>query len=168
MSNVLTHARLLECLSYDKNSGCFTWKISKRGTRAGSQAGSVFLGRYIQIRIDQVSYYAHRLAVFYVTGTWPSADVDHINGNGLDNSYSNLRDVHHRVNQQNRHRPNKRTSGRSSNYLGVSWKKSHKKWGAYIGLPDGTMKFLGYYDDEYAAHLAYVEEKRKSHEGNML
>lgn len=165
---ILSHEELLSTLSYDPDTGIFKWINARRGTRAGSTAGSKMPVGYIQIRINQISHYAHRLAIFYVTGEMPPDVVDHRDGDKRNNRYLNLRCVTQCENQQNRKAPNKRAAGRSSKYLGVSWKVSHKKWGAHIKLPRGKLKFLGYYETEESAHQAYLIEKRKIHEGNML
>jgi len=164
----ITHKELLTTLSYDPDTGVFKWIKARRGTRAGSTAGSKNPTGYIQIRINQVSYYAHRLAVFYMTGDMPSDVVDHKDSDKGNNKYLNLRCVTQCENQQNRTRANKREGGRSSKYLGVSWKTSHNKWGAHIKLPRGKLRFLGYYDTEEAAANAYLIEKSKIHEGSML
>lgn len=79
--------------------------------------------------------------------------IDHINGNTLNNQKSNLRIATNRQNQQNRHHP------KTSKYTGVSWKKDHRKWQAQIYI-NGKVKFLGYFDDEYEAYLKY--EKAES------
>lgn len=164
----LTHDRLLELLSYDPDTGIFVWIKARRGTRAGSIAGSKMPAGYIQIRIDQDSYYAHRLAIFYVTKTMPENIVDHIDGSKSNNKFSNLRCVTQCENQQNRTKANRRVGGRSSKYLGVSWKADHNKWAANIKPARGKMKFLGYFETEEAAHNAYLIEKRNIHEGNTL
>ncbi len=53
--------------------------------------------------------------------------------------------------------PSKR---KSNKYVGVSWKKSHKKWRAIIGK-DGKTYFLGYYDSPIDAALAYDKKARE-------
>jgi len=46
----------------------------------------------------------HRLAWLLQTGSWPSNEIDHINGVRDDNRWSNLRDVSRAVNMQNQHK----------------------------------------------------------------
>ena len=168
MSNALTHEYLASILSYDASTGIFTWRVGRRGTRAGTQAGSVAPLGYIKIRIDKIAYGAHRLAILYATGDWPTMDVDHIDGDKGNNVIANLRHVTHRVNQQNRRAPNRRATGRSSKYLGVSWKKNRSKWAANIQGDNGKARFIGYFGTEIEAHNAYLDEKRRTHEGNTL
>ena len=47
-------------------------------------------------------YHAHRLVFLYIDGYFPAADVDHIDGNGLNNARINLRKVSHQENMKNR------------------------------------------------------------------
>jgi len=83
-------------------------------------------------------------------------EVDHINGDKLDNRRSNLRIV---TRQQNRfnERPRK---GTSSKYKGVSWYKQTRRWEAYIKI-NGKKKRIGYFNDEIEAALAYDRAARE-------
>jgi len=78
------------------------------------------------------------------------ADIDHINGDGLNNLKSNLRIVTHRQNTQNRH------ATKSSIYPGVGWCKKDKKWRAYITI-NGKDKHLGNFGVEADAYAAYLK-----------
>lgn len=102
MSN-LTQERLREFLHYDPESGAFWWKVPSsiraRGERAGSLAGA---SGYRRISIKKKSYAAHRLAWLYIYGTWPTNEIDHINGVRDDNRIKNLRDVSGAENLANR------------------------------------------------------------------
>ena len=80
----------------------------------------------------------------------PSDDleIDHINGDGLDNRKENLRIVTHRQNCQNRHEV------KTSRYPGVHWNKMKKKWHSLIQV-NGIRKHLGYFKDELDAATTY-------------
>lgn len=78
-------------------------------------------------------------------------EVDHINGNKLDNRKSNLRICSRRQNAMNNSRKwNKRTS----RYKGVYFEKDRKRW--RVAIKVGTKnKFIGRYETEQEAALAY-------------
>lgn len=77
--------------------------------------------------------------------------IDHINGNGLDNTRDNLRVVTARENSQNYH------IDKTSKYPGVSLCKDRKKmWTAHIHSGDTYQKCLGYFYTEEEAHARYV------------
>ncbi len=77
--------------------------------------------------------------------------VDHINGDGLDNRRINLRLC---TQSQNSH--NQKTVFGSSKYKGVYWNKIGKQWRAHIGI-SGKVIHLGYFRSEKKAALAYDE-----------
>ncbi len=119
--DLVTQQRLQEVLSYDSETGLFTWLVStsfriKVGDIAGcpDKNGQI---NYNGIRIDSKLYDAHRLAFLYMTGEWPEV-VDHINGNGLDNKWSNLRSVTQSVNTINKHTPVRSSTGYRGIYPG--------------------------------------------------
>jgi hypothetical protein len=97
--------RLQALYEYNPLSGLFISRARIGSRPAGSVAGSRNKDGYICIRIDGVSYYAHRLALLYVEGVYPAQVVDHINRCRSDNRYVNLRDVSVAVNNQNRTMP---------------------------------------------------------------
>ena len=83
--------------------------------------------------------------------------VDHINGNGLDCRRNNMRPATQMQNARNRRAARSSTS----RFLGVSWKNAQPKhrvkkdgWVAQIRI-DGKTKFLGFFDREENAALAY-------------
>jgi|SRR5690606_5995401 len=85
----------------------------------------------------------------------PGMQVDHINGDRLDNRRCNLRIVTNQQNSFNR-QPQKATS----QYKGVGWYKPYQKWRAKIKI-NGKTKHLGYFDDEKEAALAYDRAARE-------
>jgi hypothetical protein len=76
--------------------------------------------------------------------------VDHKNGNGLDNRRGNLRFATHAENMRNR--VGNKTS--FSKYKGVDWKKSNQKWRARIRVNNKELH-LGCFFDEIEAAKAY-------------
>lgn len=96
--------------------------------------------------LNKVHYRSHRVIWLMVTGDWPVADIDHINGDRKDNRWDNLRSVSRTENCCN-------SSIRSDNVsgvVGVSWSKSGKKWDAYISK-DKKLHKLGLYSTKEEA-----------------
>ena len=125
----MTRDELAAVLRYDAGTGEFDWLEAGRGRNAG-RAGTLGGNGYRQITVHGRKYQAHRLAILALTGEWPAADVDHINGNRTDNSAANLRCVPRALNMQNQHT----IQGRSKTGVrGVSWHKAAAKWVARIG-----------------------------------
>lgn len=85
---------LIAVLDYNLTTGVLTWK--ERGTgrsyrRGGKVAGHLRKDGYIHVQIGRRSYYAHCVIWCLVTGAWPSSEVDHIDLDRSNNSWSNLR-----------------------------------------------------------------------------
>ena len=161
----MTQDILMDALEYNQDTGDFFWRVCpSRKIRVGQKAGCFDTKGYWLIGLHGEHYFAHRLAWLYVHGCWPSNKIDHMDGNGLNNAISNLRDVTDAVNSQNQRRPRR---GGSSGLLGVSWATEKRKWCAHIQA-GGKQKNLGYYSDKYEAYRAYVEAKREMHEGCTL
>ena len=166
MKNELTLDRLRALLNYNEENGVFLWRVD-RGARklAGHKAGNIHPSGYVNIKIDGCIYGAHRLAWLYQMGSWPTNEIDHINGVRHANNFRNLRDVPAVVNMQNvRH---VRANKKSSQLIGAVWCKRSQKWTSQLQMC-GHRKHLGYFGSEVEAHTAYIEAKRIFHPGNTL
>lgn len=160
----LTHARLLEVLRYEPESGLFFWRVKAAHRRMpGDQAGSPSKDGRIRIRIDGRLFYGYRLAWFYMTGQWPAQWIDHINGDHTDDRWVNLRDVSQTLNLQNQRGPGKSSS---TGLLGAQRTRSGKFTSA-IRI-NGRRLRLGTFGTPVEAHEAYVAAKRQHHPGNTL
>ena len=156
----LTAERLRELLHYDSDTGVFRWATSRgRKYCGGEVAGSPCGKGYLQIRVDNRLYKAHRLAWLHVKGAWPSNQIDHIDGNKSNNAIANLREANHSQNGQNKRRVRPDSK---SGIMGVTWVQSREKWRAYIRI-EGKLKQLGYFDSKERAGAAYLEAKAKLH-----
>lgn len=91
-------------------------------------------------------------------GVWPKGQIDHVNGNRLDNRICNLRDATHAENQRNSKRPKSNTSG----IKGVYWDKRSKKWGAHIRFGNKMLN-LGRFSEKEDAAAAYKLAALKYH-----
>jgi len=76
--------------------------------------------------------------------------VDHIDENKTNNRIDNLQLL---TNRQNTSK-GKLKYNNSSQYTGVSWSNVCKKWQGLIQI-NGKLKYLGLFESEYEAHLAY-------------
>lgn len=153
----LTIRHLREVLSYDRDSGVFTWRKSlSRSVPIGTVAGKIRKrdGRRA-IKIDGTAYIAARLAFFYVKGRWPKGDIDHRDGDRLNDKWKNLREATRSQNVANRD-----TFPHSSAFKGVSFDKQTGRWRARIRVR-GKLIALGRHDTPEQAHAAYVAAARK-------
>lgn len=146
----LNHNYLTEILSYDKDTGLFTFK-KPRGKKnspfkIGHIAGTARLDGYLQLKINYKIYFLHRLAWFYVYKEWPT-EIDHINCIRNDNRIENLRDVTKRKNQQNK------KHHKTGNIPGVY--NRNEKWVSTIGYL-GKKLHIGSYSTPKEAKEAYL------------
>ena len=146
---IVTHEELRELLDHCPETVVFTWRVNRGGrARAGTVAGAIDTHGYRQIEVFQRAYLAGRLAWFYVTGSWPVNQVDHADGDQLNDAIINLRETTLRQNMANR----KKRAGSKSNFIGVV---AHEgMWQATV-CKDYKRKYLGTFQTEVEAAIAY-------------
>lgn len=149
----LTLEILRNRLSYDPMTGVFTWLHATARGRPGSVAGARHPGGYLNICINNKLYLSHRLAWFYVTGSWPPNKIDHINCVRDDNRFSNLRLANDAENSYNK-KPLRRLKG--------AYCTGGKYW--YSAISAGRRQiYLGSCANEEEAHALYCAAARRYH-----
>lgn len=150
---------LRSILSYNPETGHFTWAKPRPKIQVGQIAGSLTRRGRVEIEINQKVYQASRLAYFYMIGEWPTHQIDHINCNRSDNRWCNLRHATQSQNQANR----PARSGKIVSLKGVTYKKKLPK--PYIAqiCKNGEYKHLGCYSTPEEAHSAYCSAAKEIH-----
>jgi hypothetical protein len=139
---MLTQEKLKEILHYDPETGLFTWlKPTSNRVKAGAVCSTVARIGYVIIGVMGKRQYAHRLAWLYMTGEWPSDQVDHANCDKTDNGWSNLRIAGKSRNMQNIGI----RSNNSSGFTGVGYHKQTGRWRAFV-VSAGKMVHVGLFD----------------------
>jgi hypothetical protein len=160
----IQQSRVKEFLAYDEMTGIFTWK-KKTANRAnrikiGAVAGALSpTDGYWRIKLDGQRYAAHRLAWVYVHGAMPPADIDHINGDRLDNRLANLRLATRAENLRNS-RPRKSGILKGTHLNKRRDAAALPPWTSRI-YKDGKTFNLGFFDTAEDAHAAYAKAARE-------
>jgi len=157
-----------ELLHYDPETGIFTWKaraehwfksrhsfIACNARHTGKRAGTVFAARQgykcRQIGIAGVIVKEHRLAWLCMTDEPLPAAIDHVNRDGTDNRWSNLRASSYIENNRNQSRRRTNTSGAT----GVCLHSASGKWRARCYI-DKKEHCIGYFDSISDAEQAVI------------
>lgn len=147
---------------YDKETGVLSLKI-ERGRhnrfKEGSAVGVIhyrgakgYEKPYLRTRFNDAQVYVHRIIWVLMTKEQPK-EVDHIDGNGLNNRWENLRNVSHSLNGKNQKKHSTNTSGKG----GVTYRKDSGKWRARI-IVDGKSISLGTFTEKEDA----IEARKKA------
>lgn len=155
-TNLITQEHLKSLLTYDPNTGELRNRVH-RNPRApkGARAGSLTTDGYISVAIYGRRYQAHRLIWLYMTGEWPSLEIDHINRDRRDNRWENLRVVSRLHNSWN-------TSGHAkakSGIKGVAYVSRSGKWQVQMRVR-GQTHYIGVYSTIEEAACARAEAER--------
>jgi hypothetical protein len=146
---------LNEWLSYDPETGDLFWKKKPaRQIAAGAKAGCKCAQGYVLVRVLGTLIRAHRAACILSGINIDGVDVDHVDGNGLNNRLANLRPCSH---SQNMHNAPSHKDNLYSKWKGVSFDPKAKvmKWYARLYV-NGKSLWLGSFKDEREAAEAYI------------
>lgn len=162
---MVSQDELKELMHYEPSTGIFTRLKSNNGfVKIGDEVGwTAGHGHtdlcYRSTEINRRKYLLHRLAFLYMTGKMPDLHIDHIDHNGLNNRWANLRQVTRSENLRN----SRLSVNNKSGNKGVSFYIRNGKWRAAINA-DGKKRHLGYFIDKQDAINARKEAERKYYE----
>jgi hypothetical protein len=128
--------------------------VDKYNWTASEQPRSVYAYRQDCSGPKRITIPMHRL----IMGKPCEFQIDHIDGDGLNNRRCNLRLA---TKAQNAHNSRVRSDNKSG-YKGVSWNKKAGKWVAQIQINTKT-KYLGLFTTPEDAYAAYCKASAKFH-----
>ena len=145
---------------FEYREGKLYWKSKPSKTcniKIGDEAGYKNAQDYMAVGLYGRKYKNHRIIFFMHHGYVPD-EVDHIDGNTLNNKIENLRAANHAENMFNKKSYVNSTSG----IKGVSWHKAAKKW--YVQIRSNQKHlFQGLFNDLELAELVAIEARNKYH-----
>ena len=140
----------------DESTGTLYWKEKKAyWTKVGTEAGGIGSKGYKTVKFDGVSTRIHRIVYKMYYGVEPIGEIDHIDGNILNNKIDNLRLASRPQNRHNVKKNNNNTSGHKNVY----WRQDSKKWRVMITAFGKVYHFGCYFDIEDAVSVAEKERK---------
>lgn len=163
MLDNLTQEQVQSLLTYEPSEGLLRWKnnAGRYGRiSAGTIAGRIHKEGYRYLTILGRHYRASRIVWLYMTGEWPSDQVDHKDHDTSNDKWDNLR-----LATASQNKANCRTYKKKSCTLkGVQavQKRRSVRYRA-VATKDGVIRHLGYFDTELEAHLAYVKASESLH-----
>lgn len=141
-----------ELFNYCAYTGALTWAQNRGKARVGAPVGATDKNGYIRVRFNKRFHSAHRLCWLHFYGKWPSAVIDHINGDPSDNRLCNLREATVAQNQWNlRKKP-----------IGVFWHKTNKKWTVSIKA-NGKLHHFGSFNSIEDASVVAIKARKELH-----
>lgn len=148
-------AYLHTVLRYDPKAGVLIWKISNP-RYYGKVAGTPLVTGHVQIGLDHVPYYAHRIIWKMMTGDDPKSEIDHKDTDPGNNRWLNLRRATHGQNTSNK-------GVRADSRTGLKGVTPHKSGFISQIRYRGKNHYLGLFKTPEAAHAAYCEAAAKLH-----
>lgn len=164
-----TQEYLIECFDYNPITGDVLWKerpVSHFKTiKAANTCNTTFAGKnagsiendHLRIYVNGKFYLAHRIIFKIMTGKEPISEIDHIDRDGLNNRWENLREASQSQNRSNR--------GGFNSKSGLKGAQFHKKSGKYQSVikSEGKTKYLGLFNTAEEAHKMYCHVAKSVH-----
>lgn len=160
----ISTTKLRSFLKYSKSTGQFVWLVDRgRTAKRGQVAGHKFKNGYRYIGVEGRAYRASRLAWFYVTGEWPSHEIDHKNTQKDDDRWINLRPATKSQNGANK-------SPYKNNKLRLKGVYKLRRSGPKLFVAqikkENKVIYLGCFKTKEEAHAVYYAKAKELH-GNF-
>lgn len=151
-------------LDLNYETGELRWTAAASlGRLTGRVAGCVSNNGYRHIKIGKRMYLAHRLIWLIVHGEWPDGQIDHIDGDRLNNAVDNLRVATAAQNLQNISVTGRKTvSGLAGACFRPGGTRRRDRWESRIRV-NGVLRYLGSFTSPEDAHAAYLSAKASFH-----
>lgn len=146
MTAVMSFDEAEKFFDYENSTGRLLWKNHPRRMVCNGFEAGCRLGVYRQVKVNGRKYLSHRIAWLLNYREWPENQIDHIDGDGMNNRIENLREADHLINRKNV----KATARNTSGVAGVS--KRGDRWEVY-----GTDNKKSYYLGRYRSFSDAVE-----------
>lgn len=157
-------SELRRLFKYDPETGAVTRLVvtSNRvrigdivGSKKTTHRGKNYAGQYLQVRVNSKLMYVHRIAYSLMTGEHipNGVYIDHVNGDGTDNRWANMRLATRSQNMANIVR---KTARQTNLPKGVQWHDRDKLYVARLGN-----RAIGYFKDVSKAAAAYNAAARE-------
>ncbi len=148
---MLSFDELRSILNYDPETGLWSWRNPKAINKApiAQSAGTISVHGYRIITYRGRKYRSARLAWLYMTGNWPSEEIDHENRDTTDDRWINLREASRSQNALNRDVQGNNSSG----LRGIHFDCERGKWFVQVKVK-GINHFIGRYDEVDEAVVA--------------
>jgi hypothetical protein len=143
---------------FEYRDGNLFRKISRRSFKAGEKVGNLWGNGYLRVGINKKNYLLHRIIFMMFYGYLPE-EIDHIDGNPLNNNINNLRAANPVLNGYNQKK-------RITNKVGIKGIRFHKNsYEARCSVNKKRFQ-VGRFDTLEEAKIAIMEFRSKHH-GNF-
>jgi hypothetical protein len=153
---MFTQASVVAKFMYNAETGVLRFRT---GRYAWQKAGGVVTNQngyqHLMVWYEGSKIQVSRIIWLYMTGKWPELDVEHADGNSLNNCWTNLREATRGQNNFNQALRSDNTSG----VKGVNFHKNSGKWRARIKYEG--YEYCEYYNTQEEANAGIVKLRVK-------
>ncbi len=153
----VTANQVRKLFTYDSDEGHLRWAVSRQKINIGDVAGYKNTSDgYWYVGFDYNEFLAHRVIWLWVTGEWPKSQIDHWDGDRVNNKWINLREATNSLNGRNKTKP--QSNNKSTGIRGIDIRR--RKYRVRINI-DGKEIVVGRFLTLEEAKVARIEAERQ-------